>query len=355
MTINKRGIVTAHRWLGLAAAAFWLVQLVTGTLIVFHWEMRDAMLSNVDRPLDPAGIERRLDVLAPPGGKAAIGSMWTTAGFPNRFDIYFTDAAGADQSARIAGDGTVLRAPDVPEGVFFETLVGLHHDLLAGPTGDWIVAISGLLLVTNLIAGLVVAWPRRGSWRIALKPLRKGAAAARLYSWHRAAGLWLIVPALLIAATGTLLKFPDALAGLPGAEKPALPPVAPAGKPVGFAVAVNVALRTLPGSRLTSVKFPTADDATYSVRLQTPDEIRSAYGGSIVLVDADDGALRGSYPITKAPPAARFANSIVPIHTAQFAGPIGRIILFIIGLGLNAMIVFGLLLWVRRRKKRKTA
>src|SRR3546814_18672476 len=66
-------------------------------------------------------------------------------------------------------------------------LVGLHHDLL-GAWGSWIVSISGLLLCSNLLLGLIAAWPRRGTWRTALLPIRKGPAAARLRSDERRVG-----------------------------------------------------------------------------------------------------------------------------------------------------------------------
>lgn len=352
---RRSGIVKLHRWLGLVAAAFWLLQAVTGTLIVFHWEMRDAAISDIHRPTDLAGIERRLAVLAPEGTSAAIGSMWTTAGLPDRYDIYYTDADGADQSARILGDGTVLGGTDTLVGGLLDTMVGLHHDLLSGPTGDWIVAISGSLLVSNLIAGLIVAWPRRGTWSIALKPIGKGPVAARLYSWHRAAGLWLVLPMLLVAITGTLLKFPDGVTKLLGAQTPSLPAVATAGPPVGFAAAVAAALKTMPGSALVSVSFPTAEDATYQVRLRTPQEMRHAYGASRVLIDANDGTVRGSFPIVAASTGTQAFNAIVPIHTGQAAGLIGRLLILTIGLCLIAMIATGLLLWAKRRKKKKTA
>jgi len=326
-------IVKLHRWLGLAAAVFWLLQAITGSLIVFHWELRDAALGDVHRPTDPAAIERRLTALAPPGTGTAVGSMWTTAGLPDRYDIYYTDAKGEDRSARILGDGTVLDREASVTGGALDTMVGLHHDLLAGPT--------------------IVS--RKGTWTMALKPSGKGNAAARLYSWHRAIGLWLILPALLIAITGTLLKFPDGVANLLGADTPGLPPVPARGAPVGFASAVGAAMRVLPGSALVSVSFPEAKDATYSVLLRTPDEMRNAYGASRVLIDANDGSVRGRFPIAAASIGTQVSAAIVPIHTGQAAGPVGRLIVLTIGLSLVAMIVTGPLLWARRRKKRRAA
>src|SRR3546814_6398405 len=58
-------MLTVHRWLSLGAAAFWLLQAFTGILIVFHWEITDAALSDIHRPTDLAAIERRIDTLAP--------------------------------------------------------------------------------------------------------------------------------------------------------------------------------------------------------------------------------------------------------------------------------------------------
>ncbi|KKC26074.1 PepSY-associated TM helix domain-containing protein [Sphingomonas sp. SRS2] len=348
----RAGIVRLHRWLGLVAAAFWLLQAVTGTLIVFHWEIRDAAIGDTHRPTDLAAIERRLTTLAPPGSGAAIGTMWTTAGLPDRYDIYYTDAKGEDRSARIIGDGTVL-GTDTATGGVLDTMVGLHHNLLAGPTGDWILAITGTLLASNLIAGLVAAWPHKGTWAVALKPIGKGNAAARLYSWHRAVGLWLVLPALLIAITGTLLKFPDGVANLLGSAKPSLPPVPVRAAPVGFAVAVGAALKALPGSALVSVSFPETKDATYIVLLRTPEEMRNAYGASRVLIDANDGTVRGSFPIVAASVGTQASNAIVPLHTGQAAGLVGRLVILATGLGLIAMIVTGPLLWARRRKKRR--
>src|SRR5690606_33850844 len=123
------------------------------------------------------------------------------------------DAAGNGSTLRVAGDGTPLKTSREGDTTFMGWLVSFHHDLL-GSWGSWIVAISGVMLCTNLILGIFTAWPNRGTWRKALKPATRGPAAARLYSWHRALGLWVAVPALVIAVTGTLLKFEGGLGDL---------------------------------------------------------------------------------------------------------------------------------------------
>ena len=347
----RRTVLKVHRWLSLGAAVFWLLQALTGILIVFHWEITDAGIAGAHRPTDLAAIERRIAAIAPRDSGVTVKSVWTAAGYADRYNIIVEDAEGNGRTVRVAGDGSELRTTRDGETTLMGFLVGFHHDLL-GSWGSWIVSISGVLLCSNLILGLAAAWPKRGTWRIALKPATRGPAAARLYTWHRAVGLWAVVPALVIAATGTLLKFEDGVGGLIGAESVSLPATPPAGDPVGFATAARAALAAIPGSSLTAVAWPKADDATYRIRVRAPGEIRRAYGNSIVLVDANSGAVRGAYPIAQADPARAFMSALFPIHTGEAGGIIGRLLSIAIGLWLVTMIVAGTLLWFKRRKPR---
>jgi len=344
-------VLAVHRWISLGAAIFWLLQAITGILIVFHWEITDASLSPIHRPTDLAAIERRVDALVPADGGGTMDAVWTTGGLPDRYDIEFEDAQGASVAVRIAGDGTVIDTLRGDETRFMSILVGFHHDLL-GSWGNWIVSISGLLLCSNLILGLVAARPKRGFWRRALTPVNRGSAPARLYSWHCAVGLWAVVPALVIAATGTLMKFEGGVGDLIGATSVSLPENGVTGPPVGFAAAASAALTAIPGSTLTQVAWPKEGDATYRVRVRAPGEIRRAYGGSILFIDANNGAVRGIFPIADAEPARGFMSALFPIHSGEAGGLIGRLLSVAIGLWLITMIVAGILLWFKRRKPR---
>ncbi|AJA08086.1 hypothetical protein SKP52_05805 [Sphingopyxis fribergensis] len=347
----RRRILTLHRWLSLGAAIFWLLQAITGILIVFHWEITDRSISAIHRPTDLAAIERRIETLAPPESGGKVTTIWTTAGLADRYTIYLEDKDGESRKVRIAGDGTIIDTPRENDSDIMGFLVGFHHDLL-GSWGSWIVSISGVLLCSNLMLGLVAAWPRPGTWRIAIKPATRGPAAARLYSWHRAVGLWAVVPALVIAATGTLMKFEDGFGEMIGAAPVSLPANPATNPPVGFVTASSAALAAIPGSSLTQVAWPKDGDATYRIRVRAPGEIRRAYGGSIVLVDANDGSVRGTYPIAEAEPARAFMSALFPIHTGEAGGTMGRLLSIAIGLWLITMIVAGVMLWIKRRKPR---
>src|SRR3546814_16462702 len=101
----RRKILSIHRWLSLGAAIFWLLQAATGILIVFHWEIADASLSTLHRPTDLAAIERRINTLAPAESGARATGIWTTAGLPDRYNLYFEDGAGNSRSAPSPGAG----------------------------------------------------------------------------------------------------------------------------------------------------------------------------------------------------------------------------------------------------------
>lgn len=355
----RAALVRWHRWAGLAAAAFWLVQALTGMLIVFHWEIEDAMIAGAHRATDLDAIERRVADLAPPGSGRRIGSIWTTAGAPDRYDVdIVADDPAFARSVRIDGAGTLLRDGNVDRGAakggWVGTLVSIHHDLTGGEVGRRILGISGLLLLTNIVAGLVVAWPRRGQWRRSLRPPRAGAPAARHYGWHRALGLWAALPAIAMIGAGVLLSFDsavDAAVAPPAIEAPADSPAGAA--TIGLARAARTALAGFPGAALAAIYPPDGDRPVWRIRVTQPDEVRRAYGATTIFVSAVDGQVVGRFDALDAAPRRAFVDGLFPFHTGEMGGLAGRIAVLAIGLWLVTMIIVGLALWVARRRMRR--
>lgn len=367
---NERGKVTPrkialhlHRWVSLTLMAFWLFQALTGVLIVFHWEMDDALLTGESRPVDLDAIERRLDLLAPEGSSRSVDSVWTSGGQGNRFDV-FLDAPQGSSVVRIDGAGKVLRDRSDDEllanGGWKDTLVGLHHNLLGGDLGSWIVGISGVLLLNNLVLGAWVAWPRRGRWRQSLKaPTASAPAAAKTYGWHRMLGLWVVVPAMLTVATGIMLVFSGVTESIVDPEPVAVAAESPGQQAdfrsdIRFATAVRSALGVFPTAQISGVSFPSEDEANYRIRLLQPDEIRRVYGTTTVFVSGADGRVIASFDALEDGPGRSFVDGLFPFHTGEMGGLLGRIAVVGIGLWLITMIVLGFLLWQRRRRGRQS-
>lgn len=355
-TGTRKTIIKIHRWLGLGAALFWLIQALTGILLTFHFEIDDALLSSRHVPTQPAAIEWQLDRLSNAGGGAKVDWIWTTAGLPDRYIISFAGPDGIARKAYVDGAGTVLGDRPADSHSFLGWVREVHLTLVAGTAGHWILAVTGLLLVTNLVFGLFAAWPQHGGWRGALTPVGSRGSRASFYSWHRAIGLWAVLPALVIAATGTLMVFEDQVRELVGAPEVGLPANPATGRPVGFPVAVKAATTAISGSHFVGTTLPSPADASYYTWVRAPGELyRDGYGGSLVIVDANDGSVRGVWPASEASAAQAFVGSFYPLHTGESIGLAGRILTMAIGVWLAVMIALGLLLWWRKRPRARAS
>lgn len=347
-----------HRWLSIAMLGFWFVQAVTGALLVFSWEIDDAAISAPHVPTDIAAINRRIAQLRADNPGAEIPAFRATAGAPDRYDIDMIRAPGEPYAmTRIDGAGHVLRTRTgdalMKRGSFFDLALDVHEALFAGDLGGWIVGFSGLLLLSNLLIGLRLAWPGRGRWRRALWPAAAPSPVARVHAWHRALGLWGVVPAIVAAACGTALIFVAGLGALLGVEDRS--PRAPAmtGPAITMPAAVARAASLYPDATLARVQFPTKQDAYYVVALRQPGEAARVYGSTLISVAAADGRIIDVVDPFRMSAGERALDLLYPIHTGEVGGTAGRLLVLFVGLWLATMILLGTMLWIRRRRARR--
>ena len=131
----KQRLASVHRWLSLGMAALWLLQALTGALIVFHWEIDDSSVAAAHRATDPAALGQRIAQLAPAGSGRHVASIWTTGGFADRYDIHVVDdASGNDTVVRVAGDGTPIRAWCFVDDMVDAVILALDTPAAAGET-----------------------------------------------------------------------------------------------------------------------------------------------------------------------------------------------------------------------------
>lgn len=343
-----------HRWIAFGLGVLWLSQALTGLLMVFRWELDDATLDAPAVSLDAASLGARIAAIdADPAGRK-VTSLWATGGVEGRFDLYVDDEAGDTQVVRVDGAGKVLRTRASGEGLI-PLAADLHQTLFAGDRGKTIVGVSGLLLLATVTLGVVLTWPARaGQWRSVLLPRGARPGAARRYVWHRAAGFWLAVPAVVLVGAGVLLTFEHAIEGGLGldAEPPELAGLTSPTTPIDPARALAVALDRFPGAQLSGASMPTADDPWYRIRVRQADEWRRVYGTSVVYVSAADGRVLRSEDALDATLAQAFLSNLYPVHTGEVLGPVGRGLALAVATWLLAMMVLGFGLWWSRRGKR---
>ena len=349
----KQALRKLHRWIALTLGVLWLSQALTGLVMVYRWELDDAALDAPAVPLDVVALGARIATIESDPAGRRVTSLWTSGGVEGRFDLYVDDATGDTDIVRVDGTGRVLRTRGSGEG-FVPTAATLHQTLLAGDRGKLVVGISGIFLLVTIVMGLVLAWPARArQWRPTLLPKNARPGAARRYAWHRAGGLWVGIPALVSIGAGVLLTFESTLAGWLGTD--ATPPEvaqveAPAGEPIAPAQAFTTALAQFPGSSLSGVSFPSAEQPWYRIRVRQADEWRRAYGTSVVYVAASDGRVLRSEDALRAPKATAFMSNLYPVHTGEALGVVGRVFMLLVGAWLLTMLVLGVGLWLARRR-----
>src|SRR5262245_60435004 len=96
-----------HRYLGLLAGLFWIIQALTGLVLVFQWELDDAGLPGAPTTVDVRALGDRIQSVDRQLGH--VSSVWATGMAANRFDIYYEDRTGASRAMRVDGVGRVLR------------------------------------------------------------------------------------------------------------------------------------------------------------------------------------------------------------------------------------------------------
>jgi uncharacterized iron-regulated membrane protein len=353
-------IKTIHRYISLVFAALWLLQAITGCLIVFRWDIDDAGVAGSRAAFQAEHLGARLDSLITQPD-THVSSVWSANNSASRFDIFYSHA-DTDRTLRVDGQGAPLRDrrnDTLSDGNIFDRLSDLHMALMLGDTGRAFLGISGILLLTNIGLGLKLAWPRAGQWIKALGRPKGKAAVPLLYGWHRMLGLWMAVPAFITISAGVLLAFDGSLEGLFKAEIPA--PAAAASTSEDWikpSAALSAAIAPYPGATLSGLSMPDADTPWYKIRLRAKGEMPRIWGLTTLYVNAHDGHILSNYDARQAHgPARLMLDTIYPLHTGQIGGVTGRIVQLLIGLWLIAMIGMGISLWWTRKRlmKKKAA
>jgi uncharacterized iron-regulated membrane protein len=345
---------TAHKYLSLTFALLWVLQALTGVLISFRGEIEDAVLAGPARPLNPAQFGTAVAEIAAGRPSESLAYVMASQGSPNRYDLLFADQDGRLRAVHVGGHGIVLRERaydyDYPAPGLFQTAHDFHETLFSGDRGKLFLGFSGALLLSNLLLGLTLAWPARGQWRRVLLPGTAGPFNANVYKWHRALGLMIVLPAIVIVTCGIAQQWPtDEWLGV---ESPK--PVAHGGATGKIALgdAITTALAQHPGSTLAIVEMPGAQTPWYRIRVRQPGEMRRVFGTTTVYVDAHDGRVLLDRDAFALPLNERISNAFYPIHTGEFAGLAGRVVVLLTGLGLLGMATLGACLWWTRRRAR---
>lgn len=344
---DARTVRTIHKFVGLALAFFWFLQIASGLAIHFRTEMDDRLLGTRAGIASPEAVGTAARRAA--GAGYVVSSIWISGGIEGQLDVYAAKD-GRDHTLRIDSAGRMIRSrPDsqaVGDGALYETLKVFHQTMLAGDVGQAIVGVSGLFLIFSIVMGLAAGWRSKAMGRsLARRPARLVSGHANLLGWHRFLGYWIALPLLALAGSGVMLAFADPLKDMAGLSAPSVSAAQDVPDSIDAEAAVALALGRIPGARFTAIDMP-GETGVYRVRVHAPRELPRSYGATAIYLGRSGQLVRIDDARTKRGVDAIF-NALYPFHTGQILGIGGRFAAFLCGVGALVILVLAMTAWVR--------
>lgn len=340
--MNRARWLRLHKYIGLAMAAFLLVQATTGMLLLYR--------GPVARWIDPAGLVSHGTAPDISAGTAVARAERALPGFavarlfaPDvegaTYLAELTDARGATRYASVdpAGGG-VLRKGSV-WAFPVEAALQLHYRLMAGKAGMAVVLLNALALLAMAGTGLAYWWPKKGPISKQLSVRWNMAFRLVLRQLHRTVGVLMSVLLGFMAVTGLLLVVPELI----GADAPALQ------RPVASAPAIDRALTlaqsAFPDSALRDFRLT---DERLVANFHAPERNPRAVHRAIVTLT--DPHIVGA---TRAEKNGALWMTVLPLHTGNSFGMIGPMVLMLVALALLTLTLSGPLMWWQAQAMRR--
>lgn len=344
--MTKRAVFTlireTHAWAGAAISLVLFVLALSGTLLVFKTEYLKLVLPEARQEADLsadalANITRQADERF---GEEMTAIVFAEPDF-GLHRVYLQDGGGA----YLNGDGDVVAVFE-KNGRIEEWLFDLHHHLLAGPVGESVASIVGLLTILLVIGGVVAFWPMRRGLRRGLQAESLARAEAR--SLHRNLGLLAATPTVIAALSGAMLGFPAATKALltAGADAPR-PTILSSEMRDGSAPALIEQADPHLGS--VRIAVPERDGRAAFIRLKQRTEWHP--NGRTVLRADEVGLLM--VDAEALPLGERIANAAYPVHAGKLKSTAARLALFAGGLVLTLTTFIGLVSFLQRSSLRR--
>lgn len=360
-----------HTWSSLVCTAFMLVVCVTGLPLIFSDEIAGISGRAVTLPALPANLPRAsadqvaASAVAHVPGKVPL-YLFAGEDDPDLWYAKLDERVDTDESKAVlvavdARNAQVLATPDFGGG-FMGVVFRLHVDLFAGLPGKLFLGLMGTLLVLAIVSGIVL-------YPAFMRKLDFGTVRherSRLIKWldlHNLLGAVTLCWALVVGATGVVNTLGDVI--LKGWQQEQMAHLAAgraqrvmagdsaaaaaaASSPAAFAL--EQAMKAEPGMRLSMMAWPGTLLSTrqhFAVILQGSTPFTSHLKQAL-LVDPHSGEVlrAGSRPWY----VTLFQLSI-PLHFGDYGGMPLKIVWAVLDLLTVLVLVSGLVLWLRRRRR----
>lgn len=227
-------------------------------------------------------------------------------------------------------------------------LFELHAHLLLDERGTVLNGAAALLMLFLASSGALLWWPRRRAAFRLRRVVPRRAATSDLLRSHASAGVLVLVPTLVLAATGAALTFYSPVSTLLSTLLDARPPARPdrmvspraiATRP--WPVILQRAAAAFPDDDLIMLHPGSATNAVVTFRTRLPGEWHPN-GRSYVLVDPYEGRVVQTIDARQQGLGTRLAFAVYPLHAAKVGGALYVTFVALGALGLVWLAVVGL-------------
>ncbi len=344
-----------HAYVGLAVGVILALYAITGGALLFKdeiWRMQYPEL------------KAELHAAAPSEHAAAFRQALKN--FPDGVNAIKVPRDGVSAYHVYTDDGeALLNAHDysmIYQWRWNQTLTGVlsevHFHLVAADAGKKVGGVVALASALLALAGVVLWWPTRRSFRLRRVPaqsLRRG----ELLRMHRDFGILSAVSVVLFSATAAgVIFYPQASAilnGLFSERAPdALTVTAAANIPEPGAPTedqVTVAMAALPQARLIAYYPPSDSRALHYFRFRHLDEPHPN-GRSAVYLRPGENFVAQVIDASQAPAGERAAQFLYPLHAAMIGGKAYTAFAIASAVAIGVIALSGPLAYLRRRSRR---
>lgn len=365
-------IYDLHAWTGIATGLLLFMVCLTGSIALFH----DELLSWED-PATRLTVPNHAAQIHPVLGTWLTNHTHGDAldfvflSFPTHYEPYFevhaniVDEQGKrDQISQRWHPETGDEIPHRGEGAT-RWLRSFHRDLMwpaelgGRRAGRALVGVTGVIMMLSILSGLIT----HRKFLREFFTLRKGRSARlQLKDIHNVLGLWSLPFSTMIAFTGAYLGLIAILLPITGllimkGDTEKLLAIAgdvqieAAGVTRPMLSVDDMRLRPHPETGLLPngliIRHWGDENAVYNIRYPAPDTLESSHN---IAISAVDGSPRDISPLLTPSFTNRVMGAIAPLHYGTYGNVALKWLYFALGLVLCAMIIFGLLVWVERRK-----
>ena len=344
-------IYQIHGWLGLNFGLVLFIICLSGSFAVVSHEID--WLCNPAIRVSPEGERLPWSALLNSAEQSASGSkvrmcfipqsdffaaeFWTRDERGNTRRIYVNPYNG-----KVTGEATWMNAQR-----FFRDFHRRFY--IMAWWGIWAVAIFSLPLLLSSITGLL--FYKRWWKQLFVLRLRSGRRAF-FSDIHRQAGIWTLLFTFVIGVTGLWYFLEIPISWLPKKLEPSSVSI-PAGyidrskEPLSIDKLVGIAEETIPGFEVRKIAFPTRPSQPIKLSGQaTAWLVRDRTNW--VEVDSHSGDPMDSVRAEDLDMLERWSHTADPLHFGNFGGLTSKLIWFVFGISLSALIPTGAYLWVRR-------